>query len=314
MHLPEILCIALAPALDRYLTVNGLELGGVSRTTQVEERAGGKCINMARAIKQLGGKPLVIAALGGHTGVAIEESALKEGIALLATRTASSTRQCTVIWDTVNETLTQVFESWNETTKAEWDTFFNLVAQHVKQVPFAAAAISGRMLPGVPPQEVSALVDLFRQQGIRCYVDAADSTLDALLTSKPTGVKINHYEASEYLATSIKTVEDASNACREIVYRGTQSCIITLGIYGAVGATSSDVYHVSLNDPGKWAVGSGDSFFGAMVVKCADSKTWIETMVAGVAAGTANAHTQIGGLLDGERYKYGLDKVQSNRL
>ena len=59
-HPPHILCISLSPALDRYITVNKFEIGKINRTAQVDERAGGKCINVSRAIRQSGGNPLVV--------------------------------------------------------------------------------------------------------------------------------------------------------------------------------------------------------------------------------------------------------------
>ncbi|MCA9837775.1 MAG: hypothetical protein KC422_12730 [Trueperaceae bacterium] len=314
MKTPRILCISLAPALDRYLTVENFSVGGITRSSQVEERAGGKCINMARAMKQLGGNPLVIAALGGHTGEAIEAAARAERIDIVATRIESCTRQCTVIWDPVQETLTQLSENWNQITMSEWAAFIELVTKHVKQSSFEAAAFSGRMFPSVPSAEVASLVEIMNEHNLPSYVDAADVTLGALLAAKPTGVKINHEEASAYLGIPINTVEDAAKSCKEIVAGGVASCVITLGARGAVGATATEAYYVSSDDHGPWAVGSGDAFFGAMIVNRVKGASWLDTMTAGVAAGTANAHQQIAGLLDCERFDKSLKEIHIAHL
>jgi fructose-1-phosphate kinase PfkB-like protein len=211
--------------------------------------------------------------------------------------------------------MTQIFERWSEMTVEEWASFFNLVTDHVRKVhPFNAAVISGRMPPGVPVEEVTALVQLIMNQDIPCYVDAAGATLKPLLAARPTGIKINNIEAGEYLGIPINSVQDAAAACRQFIALGIESCTITLGVHGAVGGTQAATYHVNIADPGPWPVGSGDSFMGAMVVRAAQGEPWLNILIAGAAAGTANAHRQIAGLLDLERFENGLKQAHCSRL
>lgn len=312
---PNILCISLTPALDHYVTVNDFGIGEINRSFDVIERAGGKSINGARAIQQVGGKPLVISALGGHRGEVIIDYAQNEGIDLLPVRTEDETRQYTEIWDETSKISTHLSEQWSQVTLREWAAYIELIKKQISgSTKFDAAVISGGMPPGVDLKEITLLVKLFLDAGISCFVDSKGDTLEYLLAAKPTVVKINHFEAGNLLGSRIETIQDAVAACKQIVSQGITSCIITMGDQGAIGATKSAVYHVNIDNKGLWPVGSGDSFLGAMAVKWAQGDSWLNTMIAGTAAGTANAHRRISGLLDMEIYEFGLKTAEFTQL
>jgi 1-phosphofructokinase family hexose kinase len=312
---PNILCISLTPALDHYMTLNNFEFGKINRCLHFADRAGGKSINGARAIQQVGGKPLVISALGGHRGNAIIDYAHKEGIDLLSICTESETRQYTEIWDGASQVSTYLSEQWSNVTPQEWISYIELINEQIRNnTKFDAAVIAGGLPPGVECEEIIPLVKIFMDAGISCFVDSAGDSLGPLLTARPTVVKINNNEASNYLGEGIESVQDAVKACKHFISQGIESCVITMGVQGAVGATKSAVYHVNINNKGLWPVGSGDSFLGAMAVKWAQGEPWLNTLIAGAAAGTANAHRRISGLLDMEIYEFGLKTAQFTQL
>ncbi len=311
---PNILCIALTPALDHYVTVDSFAIGKINRAVDVIDRAGGKSINGARAIQNVGGNPLVISALGGNRGALIKDYAQKEGIELLAVQTEEETRQYTEIWDGINNVSTHISEKWTKITPLEWKAYVNLIQEQIQINKFGAAIISGSMPPGIEINEITKLVQLILDNGIACFVDSEGDALRYLLAAKPTVVKINQFEAGNFLGVNIDSIEDAISACKQIVTMGINSCVITLGDLGTIGATSSTVHHVTINNKGLWPVGSGDSFIGAMAVKWAQGESWLDTLIAGTAAGTANAHKRISGNLDMKIYELGLKTVQYTRL
>ncbi len=312
---PNILCISLTPALDHYLTVTNFELEKINRCVQYADRAGGKSINGARAIQHVGGNPLVICALGGQRGNAILEYAQKEGIDLLAIRTESETRQYTEIWDETSQVSTHLSEQWSKITPQEWAAYVELIQEQIRSdTKFGAAIIAGGMPPGIEKEEIVVLVKMFRDAGVPSFVDSTGDSLGYLLTARPTVVKINNNEASNYLGECIETIEDAIKACKQLLTQGIQACVITMGDQGAVGARDSEFYYVNIDDKGLWPVGSGDSFLAAMAVKWAQGETWQNILIAGAAAGTANAHHRISGWLDMSKYETGLKTAQFTRL
>ena len=64
----NILCITPNPAIDRTLLTPVFQLGDVTRATEVIVAAGGKGLNVARAVQNLGGVSLCMGLLGGFNG------------------------------------------------------------------------------------------------------------------------------------------------------------------------------------------------------------------------------------------------------
>ena len=155
---------------------------------------------------------------------------------------------------------------------------------------FNAAIISGGMPPGVGRKEIGKLVKILNNAKIPCFVDSKGDTLDNLLRAKPTVVKINNFEAEDYLGYPISSIEDGVKACQQFISLGVEACVVTIGTQGAVGINKSEAYHVNYDRKGLWPVGGGDSFLGAMAVKWSQGESWLDILIASVAAATANAH------------------------
>jgi tagatose 6-phosphate kinase len=263
----------------------------------------------------VGGNPLVVCALGGQRGNAILAYAQKEGIELLAVHTESETRQYTEIWDETSQVSTHLSEQWSKLTPQEWTSYIELIDKQTRSdTKYGAAIIVGGMPPGIDNDEITVLVKMLRDAGIPSFVDSTGDSLGSLLTVRPTVVKINNNEAGNYLCERIETIQDAVKACKHFISQGIQACVITMGDQGAVGARDSEIFYVNIDDKGLWPVGSGDSFLAAMAVKWAQGESWLDIMIAGAAAGTANAHHRISGWLDMARYEAGLKTAQYSRL
>ena len=89
-----ILCLTPNPAVDRTLYVNPLKLGEVHRAEKVLFAAGGKGLNVARTIRTLGGDPLCMGPIGGHTGKLLADLAGQEGLSAEWTYVRNETRTC----------------------------------------------------------------------------------------------------------------------------------------------------------------------------------------------------------------------------
>jgi len=71
--------ITLNPSLDRTITVQGLRIDGSNRWTSLRHYAGGKGIDVARAIHEMGGQTIAYGFIGGHAGRDVEILLDEEG-------------------------------------------------------------------------------------------------------------------------------------------------------------------------------------------------------------------------------------------
>ena len=66
-----IVTVTMNPAVDKTVEIETLISGELNRITKVEYDAGGKGINVSKAIHELGGKSIATGFLGGNNGRAI---------------------------------------------------------------------------------------------------------------------------------------------------------------------------------------------------------------------------------------------------
>ena len=72
--------VTLNPALDKTIYVERLVVGDTNRIERIETDAGGKGVNAARVLKELGADVLALGFLGGKAGRFIMHVLEEEGI------------------------------------------------------------------------------------------------------------------------------------------------------------------------------------------------------------------------------------------
>src|SRR5512145_1817250 len=92
-----ILCLNLNAAIDKTIVVSSFEIDRIHRPESVVALAGGKGCNVGRALKTLGGKPVVSGWVGGFAGQFIEAGLRREGIQTDFIHADFESRTCTSI-------------------------------------------------------------------------------------------------------------------------------------------------------------------------------------------------------------------------
>jgi 1-phosphofructokinase family hexose kinase len=280
------------PAIDRTFLIPGFSLGRIFRPDRLIVAAGGKGINVARALRVLGGESLCAGFLAGHNGRLLAELAEREGLQGGWTWIEGETRICSIIADPQGE-ATVINEKGPTAAAQDWERLrddISAQASHADCVCF-----SGSMPPGAPPEVFADVLKALHKQGKTVWADTSGQSLQAVLAVRGMNIKVNGDEAGAVLGTVVSDPASASAAAQEIHDRVGGIVVLTLGKMGAVLA----------NDDGCWwaqpptlkvlsNVGSGDSFLAGLVQSLATGQTPDEALRRGVAAGTANA-LSIGG-------------------
>src|SRR3954463_8131837 len=90
---PTIVTLTLNPALDLATSVGWLEPWHKLRCDTMRMDPGGGGVNVARVVKELGGTPIAVVALGGHVGSLLADSLRRSGIDLRRVNVRGVTRQ-----------------------------------------------------------------------------------------------------------------------------------------------------------------------------------------------------------------------------
>ena len=105
-----IVTVTLNAALDRSLTVPIFKLGHRHRASSVLALAGGKGINVARALKRLDVPVVATGLAGGRTGTWIVEELTEEAILNDFVRIRDESRTSTAVVDPTSGTYTEINE------------------------------------------------------------------------------------------------------------------------------------------------------------------------------------------------------------
>ena len=143
-----ILTVTVNAAIDKTLTVANLQLGHRHRAQQGLVMAGGKGINVARALKNLGEPVIATGLAGGRTGMQIVDALTSEGILNDFVRIARESRTSTAVIDPTSGLQTEINEYGPEVTKDELETL-------LEKLRYLAGAVSTVVFSGSLPRKVS---------------------------------------------------------------------------------------------------------------------------------------------------------------
>jgi 1-phosphofructokinase/tagatose 6-phosphate kinase len=285
-----ILTVTANVAIDKTVTVPNLQLGHRHRAQLGVVMAGGKGINVARALRRLDHPVIATGLVGGRTGDQVVDAVREEGITNDFVRIAGESRTSTVLVDPTNGVQTEINEYGPEVTPAE-------VEQLLAKIRYLSSSAAMVVLAGSLPRKVDTGVyaELVRELGRRrvpVAVDTDGEPLRLAVAAEPALVSPNQREAEMLVGHEFQTDEDFQDGLRAIASMGAQSVLITLktGCYALVRTGKREqlfrawvprVDEVS-------AVGSGDALLAGYLSGLCIGKPVEECLRTAVACGAAN--------------------------
>lgn len=283
----DTLILSLNPAIDRFLSLERFEVGGVYRTSNFYYQPGGKSVNVARALTALGFSVYVLGLAGGHTGSMIRRGLTREGIEHCFLRVKGESRACYVVLDQTQRVQTVINEAGPEITRAEYEALWSAFEQ---TLPHSRLLICSGSIPRNAPTDCYArFIEAARSKRIETFVDVSGSPLQHALKARPYLIKPNLDEAQELLRRKL-TPENALEAAREIFSQGVQLGLVTLAEAGAVAAwEGGSGFFPAPKVEAINAVGSGDAFVAGCAAAYLSGGSHEEMVRYGCACGAANA-------------------------
>jgi 1-phosphofructokinase/tagatose 6-phosphate kinase len=295
-----ILTITLNAAMDKTLAVPNFRLGQRHRAVEQASMAGGKGINVARALRRLG-QPVVAAGIaGGATGALIVDQLNSEGVLNDFVRISDESRTSTAVFDPTSGEQTEINERGPRLTEAELGSFLEKFSYLARGADMCV--ISGSLPRGVEPNLYAELVEEARRLGARCVLDSEGEPLRLGTRAGPALVTPNELEAEELVGHEFAEDEDRLRAGAEMVELGAGEAIMTLesGCVALLGDESGrGLYRVSVEpfEPVS-AVGSGDAFLAGYVAATQEGKGPDDALRKAVACGAESTRHFGAGVLD----------------
>lgn len=278
--------ITLNPTIDRTITVHGLVLDEANRWTSLRLYAGGKGIDVSRAIHEMGGKTIAYGFIGGATGRTVEILLDEEGVPFSLTPIEQETRTNFIIADTKNNLQTRIDAPGPRISKRELERFEDRL-RRIDPRP-DMMVIGGSVPPGIPTNIYYDIVTRCKNSKARCILDSAGQWLKEGVKAKPYLIKPNIREAEELLDTELPTEEAIIKATLNLVEMGIEIASISRGKDGIIAATKKSIIK-AVSPPVRVvsAVGAGDCAIAGLALKLADGEPLIEACRLAVAMGSA---------------------------
>ncbi|GGM56388.1 sugar kinase [Longimycelium tulufanense] len=275
-----IVTVTLNAALDTTYTVDELVPHYSHRVRQVHHRAGGKGVNVARVLAELGHPTVVTGLAGGPTGAAIRGGLGSRLVDAFVEVPGDSRRTVTVVSAAVGDAT--VFNEPGPAVPAEaWALFMERFAVLARDA--SVVVLSGSLPPGVPDDAYAELVRSAAQHGASTIVDAQGEPLRLALTARPDVVKPN---ATELRGTAC--TDDPLTGVHRLRQAGARTVVASLGDKGLLAVT--DGLAMRAVPPERIAgnpTGAGDACVAALAVGLAEGVPWPELLREAVALSAA---------------------------
>ncbi|HZQ81235.1 MAG TPA: 1-phosphofructokinase family hexose kinase [Gaiellaceae bacterium] len=284
-----IVTVTLNAAIDRTLTVPNFQRGQRHRASAGATLAGGKGINVARALKILGVPVVATGLVGGSTGSRIIEQLTTEAILNDFVHIEGESRTSTAVVDPTGGTYTEINE-WGPAVQAgELETLLEKLRYLTQDAEFVVFA-------GSLPRDVSddfyaeATRELAKRH-VPTVLDTEGEPLRLGVEAEPFLVSPNQIEAEALVGQEFHDDEDFRLALDGIADLGARNVLITTED-GALALLREDReahrYRADAPrvDPVS-AVGSGDVLLAAFLAARHAGRSNDESLRAAVAAGAA---------------------------
>jgi tagatose 6-phosphate kinase len=311
-----ILTVTLNAAIDRTVAVPNFRLARRHRAVESRTVAGGKGINVARALNLLGRPVIATGFVGGPTGSRVLEQLNEESVLTDFTRIASETRINLAVIDPTSGEQTEINERGPAVSAEEVKRLFERIAYLAGGTKLCVLA--GSVPPGAGDDFYAQLVEDLARRGVPVVLDAEGEAMLAGIRAGASMVTPNEREAEELVGQEFADNGDLAQGLLELVRLGAGEAAITRpdGCVAAVeegGSRRLLEVHTEPLEPVS-TVGSGDAFLAGYAAALYEGRPAEDCLAYGVACGAESTQHFGAGTVDRNQVERLLGEVSVRDL
>ncbi|WP_034274658.1 1-phosphofructokinase [Haloechinothrix halophila] len=254
-----IVTVTANPSLDRTVEVDQLRRGEVQRALTTSVDAGGKGVNVSRALVAHGRPTRAVLCSGGFAGLELLALLRETGVPLREVPVTGGIRSNLTLAEP-DGTVTKLNEPGPRLSTSEVDAMLDAATEAViGETDWVAGC--GSLPPGMPVDIYARLTERAHALGASVAVDTSGAALDACLAAGPDLVKPNLDELAACAGAEIRTLGDAVKAAQVLRDRGAGAVLASLGADGAILLDATGARHATarLDASAVSTVGAGDA-------------------------------------------------------
>lgn len=288
----KIITITLNPAFDLHYYMDKFEAKKENYVTTAACDAGGKGVNISRALTVNGIKNTAFVIFGKENAAQFEAEMRKDGIEFTPLYTDGRIRENITIHPIADKETRISLDNFRVTPAllSELESMLLKVLDTDTLVSF-----SGRIPKGITKDDAIAFLNDLKATGAKLAVDSNSLTPEDLIRIRPWFIKPNEEEIAAFVGKELDEPEVAVEVAAELVARGlSEEVMISMGARGSVWSDGKKKAIVNAPDKGKplSTIGAGDSTVAGYMAATAEGKDTEEALKTAASFGSAACYTE----------------------
>lgn len=289
-----IVTITPNPALDVTYPVDRLEPGETHRVSGPVRRAGGKGVNVASVLADLGEASIVLAPVGGRSGEELAADLDRRGLRHALIESPVATRTSVAVTDS-RYGATVFNESGEPQPESVWESLLETLRDQLTGGRVTAVTVSGSTPPDTPVDCIARIVTACQDAGCPVLLDISGELLTAALATGPALVKPNAAEA-----TATTGEQNLLRAATALLDGGARAALISDGERGLTALDRASCWRAQLDAPVSGnPTGAGDALTASLARAFRDGTIdWPGALPHAVATAAAAVLQPVAGTVD----------------
>lgn len=286
----QIATLTLNPAVDKSSTLAQVVPERKLRCKEPRFDPGGGGLNVARAVKELGGEAAAWWICGGAIGEMLEQLLDAQELDHYPVRVQAMTRENLIVFEESSKQQFRFGFPGATLTQDEIDSCLELLRS--KNPPPDYLVLSGSLPPDVD-ENLYARIAESMPSSCRVILDTSGRPLRLGVESQVYLIKPNIDELEQLAECNVEDDAQIRSVAQSLIHRGKVQVVVTsLGSGGATVTTADQHEHIRAPTVKiRSKVGAGDSMVGGIVFALSQGKSVAEAVRYGVAAGAAAVMT-----------------------
>jgi 1-phosphofructokinase len=286
-----IITMTLNPAIDKTLKISEFSVGAVNRIESVRTDIGGKGINVARTVRNLGYECLAMGLLSGQNGLLIEARLKEMGIKCDFIYTPGESRTNIKIADLQRGTYTDLNED-GLTVPAE--ALATLEEHLIGRVGSGDIVVFSGSVPANVDRDIyRKWISIVKALGADTILDAEGELFSRGVLAAPGAVKPNMHELETFCSMPLEAPRNACAEAEKLLKSGISTVLVSMGSKGALLVQEKTaLYSPGLPTRALSTVGAGDAMVAALAIARQRQDTSHDTLCLAIACGTAAVMTE----------------------
>lgn len=284
----QIITLTLSPAFDMHCQAETFSAEHENLVRLQLCQAGGKGVNISRALSCNGLSSLALLVLGEENADNFLKNLSGETFTCRSIKVPGRIREnITIHTPGMAETRISFpgFYAGNELLDQLWDVLESEIDANT------FLTITGRLPEGITAQQMSGLLYKAAAKGAKLVVDSRSFSLEDLKALKPWLIKPNQEEISAYLGRPVHALEEILQEAQSLHLQGIENVMVSMGEGGALlVCNEGSLIALPPQIAPKSTIGAGDSAIAGFLA-CPDSAPG-KRLVYAVAFGTAACLTE----------------------